>query len=438
MTSPALFRSPTAARFFIGSLKRVILALTSVCLMLVMTGCSEDSHPLGPTEADSTWTVMVYDAADGTAVPIFGHFQAIATAHSGPYVNLLGLQDTETDSTKILYIDENNDVVKLEELGERNTGSEETLYDFVAYAKENYPADRYIMCFYGHGGSWFGCCGDATSRDGLRVHEIKNALARTGNVDLIFFTAPCLMGATEVAYELRNSAEILAASEGLSGFYLWDYPMKCIFAELHENPTISNVDLTEMAIEEMWNGWDPDPLWGPDTMMTMTAVITRRLNVLAGAIDDLAVAYLAEPDTFKARMASVGGEVRKFDDYVGDLVGLAERLLAVETDYGLRSKLDKVILRTKEAIMARCQAPNLDRTGGLSIFLPESGFQWMSYYRGEEDLTLEFVTDTHWDELMELLIEQTPDACRDADGMLILCHNGAVSRFMERSADNGN
>jgi hypothetical protein len=44
--------------------------------------------------------------------------------------------------------------------------------------------------------------------------------------------------------------------------------------------------------------------------------------------------------------------------------------------------------------------------GGLSIFLPESDFLWMSYYRGEEDMTLEFTDDTHWDELMELLLDE--------------------------------
>jgi hypothetical protein len=352
---------------------------------------------------------MVYDAADGDAVPIFGYFRDIPSAHSGKYVTLLGLQDTESDSTKILYIDENNDVVKLEELGEPNTGSEETLYDFVSYAKENYPADRYIICFYGHGSSWFGCCGDATDRDALRVHEIKNALDSAGGVDLIYFTAPCLMGAMEVVYELRGCADFLIGSEGISGFYLWTYPMERIFTEMHENPTISNADLTEMAIEEMWNGWEPDTPSGPDTTFTMTAIRTDGIEPLAGAIDEVAMAYLEAPDTFRVRVAATRGSVRKFEYYVADLVDLARKLLAVETDETIRGKLEAVVSLTQEAILARRQAPNLDDTGGLSIFLPESDFQWMSYYRGEEDIELEFVSDTHWDELMEFLVGESTE-----------------------------
>ena len=60
------------------------LALMSVVLFpLWLLGCSDDKSPVrpAPAEADSTWTFMVYDAADGSAVPIFDYFHAISTAH---------------------------------------------------------------------------------------------------------------------------------------------------------------------------------------------------------------------------------------------------------------------------------------------------------------------------------------------------------------------
>jgi hypothetical protein len=374
---------------------------------------------------------MVYDAADGSAGTIFDNFQAISTARSGEYVNLIGLQDTETGPTKILYIDDNNDLVELENLGEQNMGSEETLYNFVSYAKENYPADRYIMCFYGHGGAWFGCCGDATSHDGLRVHEMKGALERTGGVDLTFFTAPCLMGAVEVAYELRNCTDIFMASEGMSSFYHWTYPMERIFTQMHENPTITNIELTQMVVQEMWNDWEPVAPWGPDTLMTMSAVRSDRIDALAGAIDDLALAYLAAPDTFRARIAAMSDDVRKFEDHVADLNSLVHHLLAVEKDAGIIDKLKRIPTCNHDAVIAECHAPNLLDVGGLSIFLPESDFEWMSYYRGEEDMMLEFVSDTHWDELMELLIEQPQEPGRNSGSQLLLMRSGTVSRFLD-------
>jgi hypothetical protein len=35
--------------------------------------------------------------------------------------------------------------------------------------------------------------------------------------------------------------------------------------------------------------------------------------------------------------------------------------------------------------------------------------------RGEEDMTLEFTNDTHWDELMELLLDEVPAASGSSD-----------------------
>lgn len=113
-----------------GILSTASLIILATIAAISLAGCSDDESPTGPgnAEVDSTWTVIVYDAADGSAVTIFNCFQAIEAAHSGPCVNLLALQDTEDGPAKMLYLDDNNALVLLEELGERNTGSEETLY----------------------------------------------------------------------------------------------------------------------------------------------------------------------------------------------------------------------------------------------------------------------------------------------------------------------
>ncbi len=381
--------------------------IPAACSLLCLTACSEDGGPTGPThaEADSTWTVMVYDAADGSAVPIFGYFHEIPTAHSGAYVNLIGLQDTVDDGAKILYIDDNNDLVVLEQLGELSTGAEETLYDFVTYAKENYPADRYIMCFYGHGAAWFGCCGDQTNRDSLRMHEIKAALSGAGGVDLVFFTAPCMLGCVEAAYELRDCADIFIASEGMSGFCYWTYPVERMFAEMDENPTMSNDELAELVIEEMWNGWEPTGPTGPDTTLTMCALRTKGMERLRDAIDKVAVAYVKDPSKFRTRIAEVFGDLTRFESYVVDLNSLVSNLLAVETDFAMRWKLTAISRITCEAMIAECHSPNWGDVGGLSIFLPPNDFQWMSYYLGGEDIELDFVKDTRWGELASLLVE---------------------------------
>lgn len=409
------------------------LAIPAIVSALWCAGCSDDLSPSRPAlaEADSTWTFMVYDAADCNAVSISSYFQAISTAHSGEYVNLLILQDTETTPTKIWHIDEKNQLVLLEDLGELSMGAEETLNDFVTYAKENYPADRYIMSFYGHGSAWFGCCGDATSQDALRMHEIKGALTEAGGVDLVFFSAPCLMGCVEAAYELKGCTQIFIASEALSGFYYWMNPVELIFETLHEDPTISGTALAELVIWEMWDHWEPTTPWGPDTLLTMCAVRTESMDGLKCAIDDVALAYLADTDTFKARVTAVFEDVARLAYYAVDLNSLVRQMLAVETNSEIKDKLAMIPERLEAAVIAECHSPNWQGVGGLSIFLPPSDFQWMSYYRGEEDIKLDFVSDTHWDELVEVLIEQPPALKGDDLNELLYLENGRVHRLLE-------
>lgn len=407
-----------------------------VLFPLLLVGCSDDKSPMspGPAEADSTWTFMLYSAADGNVWRAMDNLPEIPGAHSGTFVNVLGLQDTWDDVTKIWRVDESNNLVMLEELGELSTGAEETVYDFVTYAKENYPADRYIMSFYGHGGAWFGCCGDATDQDGLRIHEIKDALSRAGGVDLVFFTAPCLMGCVETAYELRDCTDIVIASEGLSNFSYWDYALECAFTEMHETPTISSPELAELIIEEMENDWEPVGPWGPDTMLTMCAVRTDKMQALKHAIDDVAMLYLSEPDKFRSRAEAVSGEVTMLDPattdpYMVDLNSLVRHMLVVETEPAMRIRLQMLLARLQNAVFAECYSTNWTDLGGLSIFFPPSDFPWMSYYVGEEDIELDFAKDTHWDELMRLLIDEPATLEPGAESQMCYIRKGIVHRF---------
>ena len=415
------------------------LALVGVVLLpLLQVGCSDEESPVGPgpAEADSTWTFMFYSAADGNVWRAMDHLPEIPGAHSGTYVNVLGLQDTSDDVTKIWRVDESNDLVLLEDLGELSTGAEETVYDFVEYVKENYPADRYIMSFYGHGGAWFGCCGDASDKDGLRLHEIKGALTRAGGVDLVLFTAPCLMGCVETAYELRDCADILIASEGLSNFGYWQYALECAFTEMHETPTISSPQLAGLIIEEMENDWEPVGPWGPDTMLTMCAVETDKMTGLKDAIDLVAMLYLAKPDTFRTRVEAVSGDVTMLDPvttdrYMADLNSLVRHMLIVETDPVNKDGLEVLSAQLRNAVIAECHSTNWTDLGGLSIFFPPADFPWMSYYVGEEDIELDFVNDTHWDELTRLLLDETATSRPVPESQMCYIRNGAVRRFTD-------
>lgn len=197
------------------------------------------------------WTFLLYAAAD--AGPMFNPLQLFASQFSsGDGVNGLCLQDTYGETAKIWYIDENHNTILKEDIGEVNMGSVKTLSYFLMYAKAHYPADRYIISFYGHGGGWGGACNDYDpSFDVLRMDDMKEALMGAGGADLVLFSAPCLMGAFESAYELRECTDVYIASEHMSFYSFWRTVMASISGELNFNPDIANHELGRLIIDWM-------------------------------------------------------------------------------------------------------------------------------------------------------------------------------------------
>lgn len=112
-----------------------------------------------------------------------------------------------------------NEIMNLDEV---NMGDSKTLRDFVEWSIENYPADNYALVISGHGKGWEGTSYDLTSgNDNLNLSELKEAL--TGfDLDLIGFDS-CQMGTIEVAYELKDIADVMVASENAVISDGWPY-----------------------------------------------------------------------------------------------------------------------------------------------------------------------------------------------------------------------
>lgn len=105
----------------------------------------------------------------------------------------------------------------LEDLGTKDMSDKRTLKDFLSYVKSNYPADRYLLILDDHGGGWRGCCVDEVNGSGsmMSIQDIRSALEEVGlHPEIIVFHA-CLMGMVEVAYELKDVANYIVASEFL-------------------------------------------------------------------------------------------------------------------------------------------------------------------------------------------------------------------------------
>ena len=86
---------------------------------------------------------------------------------------------------------------------------------------------------------------DDESRDFLDNLELKRVFDGLDKIDIIGFDA-CLMGMMEVAYQLKEHAEIVVGSEELEPGKGWDY--EAIVSYLVKYPTATNEDISKEII----------------------------------------------------------------------------------------------------------------------------------------------------------------------------------------------
>ncbi|MBQ9273049.1 MAG: hypothetical protein IJ227_04970, partial [Mogibacterium sp.] len=128
------------------------------------------------------------------------------------------------------------------------------LEDFIKWTTENYPADRYMLVLWDHGGGVPYGYGvdqlqhreDADGFEGLRVSDVVNAIEGAGvKFDIIGFDA-CLMQDIEIAQAIEPYADYYLASEESEPGYGWFYTSA--FAALAKEPGMSSEDFGKNII----------------------------------------------------------------------------------------------------------------------------------------------------------------------------------------------
>ena len=348
------------------------------------------------------WTTLYYidhDYGSGIYDPLEEIFiDEIATTNN---VNVVVIQDLLNDPAFIYFIDEDHNKITLEELGEVNMADYQTLRDFIDYGKQNYPAERYLLLVYDHGGAWKGACIDETNNDfTLSMDEFQIALTEAGGVDIICFFA-CLMSSLESVYELRDLVDIYIGSEDLAWGSWWDGICGDVNQLLTDNPGLSSADVGIEFVNFFEKHSNP-----PSEKLTMSAIRTDKVKPLVSSLDALVKYFVfhwlrsygkvkaAHDNTFLLADWESWAEV--FEVY--DLKDFIENLP--------ESPLKKAVLDAfDEAVIAEVHGGDMEETNGLSIFLQprKSQYGLFKEYKDPE-LGLDLPRDTWWNEFLFLLI----------------------------------
>lgn len=363
----------------------------------------------GPVHEKKKWTFMFYDDADfENAYNALDDFQL--DAGSGLNFNVVVLEDTYGGQSTTWHLNEFHQLESEAENGEVNMGDYAVLRDFVSYCKNHFPAERYMLWMYDHGGGWAGACvDDSSDGDMLSMVEMRRALEEAGKIDILCFSAPCLMGAIESVYELRGLVDVYVGSEDLSGYMLWMRVATDVCWILDTNPDIPNLDLGRKIVEAIQNRLDfpllnPYLLLLPDAYSTYTisAIDVSKIEAAAQAVKG-AVEYLVGDIESHAGSVSRNFANREaYADFSMDAVQFAENGYALDGNNELMKAMAEKI---GEAVIANIRGSERQNSHGLSIFFPNPSYwgentQWIiDHY--SEDSGIAFANDTGWGMFLE-------------------------------------
>lgn len=183
-----------------------------------------------------------------------------------------------------------------------DTGSPITLYNFISYCIEKYPAHRYMVVLSGHAGGTERdyLLKDESSARSLTFNEMKQVFRRIksdrhGKLIDIIGMDNCLMSMAEICYELRGLTDIVVGCESFSPTSGWPYRQilqrLCDDFSAPGSPS-TNADVARAIVDEYVNYYAT--YWMAGLSVTQSALNVRRVAELRNHITKLAQAMEKE------------------------------------------------------------------------------------------------------------------------------------------------
>ena len=338
------------------------------------------------------WTLLFYLDGDNNLNssyhPIFQHLEAMANL---PGVRILALWDTLGSSGSWYYeVQYNADLsqyanyeegVNLWSQGELNMGAPFTLSDFIQWGVGRSPSEHYALILDDHGSGLGGLAWDDTdSHDFITLAELKLALNtakdQTGEKIDVLYTAMCLMGMLEDAYQVRGLADFYVASEDIQTTYS---------QYLKGFDSLMNPEQAARLLAENYANQIAAPPPDLARAYTISAADLTRLDPLVTATNALGQALAARMGDISGTLTTVATLVQRYDneapegitqaDTYVDLYDFADLLaqnLGSEANIVSRAEAVKQAIENYIIYEAHASIPtkNVDKSYGVSIFFP--------------------------------------------------------------------
>lgn len=336
-----------------------------------------------------------------------------------------------------------------------DSGSPQTMIDFIRWAKDRAPADRYALVIWNHGSGWdpldfdqlystvrrrdgdtgvtpreltvraaselgrslfsptvesvlsLGSSGERAiaSDDGtghsLDTIELGRVLAKAHEVlgrplDLLGMDA-CLMSCLEVSFEASKDIRAVVSSEELEPGDGWPYDK--VLADLNANAGMDGATLGKAVVKRYVESYrDRRDQWP----VTMCAVHTAGIEPFADALDALtrALRHVIKDDPVDAaRLVRAQSRAARFTGELVDLKTLCEQVRAQPFEAAVKDAAKKVLAALEpggEYVVANANlGSSVKGAGGVTAYFPAPTDSISPYYKD-----LQFAKRHGWDEFL--------------------------------------
>ncbi len=279
-------------------------------------------------------------------------------------------------------------------LGELNMGSAETLRDFLEWGITTYPANNYALILWDHGsgimsGPEIGgiCWDDSNNEDYLTISELESALSEK-RINLLCFDA-CLMGCTEINYQLQDYVDVIVTSEETipgDGFH---YNGFAEYLKTHPNATPEELSVAIVdAYEEFYAR--------QDSQVTLASLRTFS-DEINSKFSDFFIVLNNSLTSQKASITLARENVLELDDpsYI-DLYDFIEKI-QYYCSGEIGTVAQELLSAYDEILVTVYHSESLYNAHGLSIYFPRSYYSYSSEYQ-----TVQFSQDFLWEEFLKL------------------------------------
>jgi len=402
-------------------------------------------------ENKAKWTFMVYMAGDNNLSSAgetdIGELAKIGSSED---VNIIVEFDRiGTSKHSKRYFIQKDDIQEIEDLGETDCGDPNTALDFIRWTADSYPADRYGLVLWNHGGGWepsaidtiatevgtaeYGraegaersasplgrvffrtslrkimsqesmddraICSDDGSGHSIDTIELGKVLEKATNVlgqpiDLLGMDA-CLMSNFEVAYQVRNQAHYIVASEENEPANGWPYNL--VLEKLVTNPDIATAEFCAHIVDAYIQSYAHT-----NFTVTQSAFDLSQSAKLAQSLDKLAQSLKANMPAVRNDIWSSQFHAAKFmHNTLWDIRHFCQMLHQTTSNESVRNACQSVLIALTPGegnfILAEShRGEKVKNCGGVTIYFtpPPNG---ISKFYGE----LDYAKSHFWDELLK-------------------------------------